>query len=90
MKKAKLMLAAIMVLAVVGGALAFKVKDQKKYCTTTTEGEYCSFTEGSVILSSTNSSVGTVVSYKYTIIGNLESCTSQTPCQLATTTFKTE
>ena len=44
MKKIKIMLAAIAVLAVVGGALAFKAKKGKVvYCTTVNEPVKCTF-----------------------------------------------
>ena len=75
MKKAKIMLSAIVVLAVVGGALAFKAKMNKQVYCSDQPAPHCTFT----IFDRTLSPVG-VATY----------CTDvyNAPCDLTTTTIE--
>jgi hypothetical protein len=74
MKKAKLMLTSIAILAVVGGALAFKAKSAytSKFCTSTTSGT-CpgAFAAGQA--------GGTGTQYYYVVTNNANNCASAAP-----------
>jgi hypothetical protein len=60
MKKVKIMLMSLLVLAVVGGALAFKAKKSSQCVFSTSSGSICTF----ITAITTTSNAGTAVSVK--------------------------
>lgn len=83
MKRAKVMLIAIAVLATVGGTLAFKASkfNLSRYCTTNVQGAACvNFTEAKTINS------GTAAFTVYYTTTNTNSCASALACESTTST----
>lgn len=85
MKKAKVILSAIAVLAVVGGALAFKAKSQN-YCLFTKTGEFALSCPSRAVIETTEA--GSAVKWATTVqkIGN---CPAEVSPEKCTFTFNT-
>ena len=84
MKKVKVMLVSIGVLAVVGGALAFNAaKFTTKFCTAPQNDASGKCPNG--LVSSSTSGTGTI--YKYVLTSNTSNCASAKPACNSTTTF---
>ncbi|MDR3716746.1 MAG: hypothetical protein P4L51_28395 [Puia sp.] len=87
MKKAKIMLAGIAVLAVAGGALAFKAKMQSSpaycYISSNTAGTCTTFIPAHVSSFKDN---GATPVYFYTTTNNTVHCTINTECEFPATT----
>ena len=77
MKKAKIMLSAIAVFAVVGGALAFKAKNNHSLFLGSAAGE-CTVEKTSVTFTSTEAQAATYGSAFYTIDGDQPNCSVKT------------
>ena len=70
MKKAKVMLMSICVLAVVGGALAFQAKsfNGKRYCTNTQTYDVCSVTDDAIQPKTGSGAILTTAYYTTTLV----------------------
>lgn len=88
MKRVKVMLTAIAVLAVVGGAVAFKAKTygQVKYCTSTSGGGSCPNSLN------TSTTIGTqnATQYYYNLTNGTSTPCSNVNCIATSTTFYSE
>ena len=76
MKKIKFMLLSLALLAVVGGALAFKAKYQQDYCTTIAKVINGASTCYDMAASPTTLTCSSYIDFKTTASGNLFYCTT--------------
>ena len=85
MKKVKIMLLSLALFAVVGGALAFKAKHTKQYCTTDAYWNgnaqspvyYCSFDQGGALgITTTSCGLSPILSTTVNALGVQKFCTT--------------
>lgn len=87
MKKAKIFLTALTVVAVAGGALAFKAKQVKSFYKCNTQSHFCEIFSTTAISVTTTASGGAIAQYNEfgapcTIVQGLETCTTRTTREL--------